>query len=129
MDLVIHSKIQRMIQMSNYWSDRLRTQMDILYDKTSQEIQEQLANYYKAQVTSSYGTTAQMYTIAMDMTKTYGITVLNPNTKNVQSCANSGNNTEAKKLLLEILLKFVIKLLFVISSFSYEITEGIKLYP
>ena len=56
------------------------------------------ANYYKSQVTKSYGTDTQMYTIAMDMTKTYGVTVLNPNATNIQKCASSGNNTEAKKL-------------------------------
>ena len=50
-----------MIQMSNYWSDRLRTQMDILYDKTSQEVQEQLANYYKAQLQESLKDISDLY--------------------------------------------------------------------
>ena len=46
------------------------------------------ANYYKQQVAKAYGTSAKVFTIAMDLTTQYGKTVLNPNNTNVRKCEN-----------------------------------------
>lgn len=46
------------------------------------------ANYFKQQVAKAYGTSAKVFTIAMDLTTQYGKTVLNPNNTNVRSCQN-----------------------------------------
>ena len=46
------------------------------------------ANYYKQQVAKAYGTSAKVFTIAMDLTTQYGKTVLNPNDKNIGNCEN-----------------------------------------
>lgn len=46
------------------------------------------ANYYKQQVAKAYGTSAKVFTIAMDLTTQYGKTVLNPNDKNIGKCQN-----------------------------------------
>ena len=46
------------------------------------------ANYYKQQVAKAYGTSAKVFTIAMDLTTQYGKTVLNPNNTNVKKCEN-----------------------------------------
>ena len=46
------------------------------------------ANYYKQQVAKAYGTSAKVFTIAMDLTTHYGKTVLNPNDKNIGNCQN-----------------------------------------
>ena len=46
------------------------------------------ANYYKQQVAKAYGTSAKVFTIAMDLTTQYGKTVLNPNNTNVRKCKN-----------------------------------------
>ncbi len=46
------------------------------------------ANYYKQQVTKSYGKEAKMFTIAMDLGTHFGKTVLNPTSGNVNSCNN-----------------------------------------
>ncbi len=46
------------------------------------------ANYFKQQVAKAYGTSAKVFTIAMDLTTHYGKTVLNPNDKNIGNCQN-----------------------------------------
>ena len=46
------------------------------------------ANYFKQQVAKAYGTSAKVFTIAMDLTTQYGKTVLNPNNTNVRKCEN-----------------------------------------
>ena len=46
------------------------------------------ANHYKQQVAKAYGTSAKVFTIAMDLTTQYGKTVLNPNNTNVRKCEN-----------------------------------------
>ena len=61
------------------------------------------ANYYKQQVAKAYGTSAKVFTIAMDLTTQYGKTVLNPNNTNVGSCENwietdTRNQIEDKKI-------------------------------
>lgn len=43
------------------------------------------ANYYKGAVSTAYGRTAKMFTIAMDLDTHYGDTVLNPTSGNVSS--------------------------------------------
>ena len=48
------------------------------------------ANYYKNQVSTTYGKTAKMYTIGMDMSGIYGKSVLNPTINNITNlCKNS----------------------------------------
>ena len=61
------------------------------------------ANYYKQQVAKAYGTSAKVFTIAMDLTTQYGKTVLNPNDKNIGNCQNwietdTRNQIEDKKI-------------------------------
>ena len=61
------------------------------------------ANYYKQQVAKAYGTSAKVFTIAMDLTTQYGKTVLNPNDKNIRNCQNwietdTRNQIEDKKI-------------------------------
>ena len=61
------------------------------------------ANYFKQQVAKAYGTSAKVFTIAMDLTTQYGKTVLNPNNTNVGSCENwietdTRNQIEDKKI-------------------------------
>ena len=61
------------------------------------------ANYYKQQVAKAYGTSAKVFTIAMDLTTQYGKTVLNPNNTNVRKCENwretdTRNQIEDKKI-------------------------------
>ena len=61
------------------------------------------ANYFKQQVAKAYGTSAKVFTIAMDLTTQYGKTVLNPNDKNIGNCQNwietdTRNQIEDKKI-------------------------------
>lgn len=61
------------------------------------------ANYYKAQVSNSYGTTAKMHTIGMGISATgdkdlYARTTLNPNSTNVNACSNKNQRSKEYEL-------------------------------
>ena len=89
------------------------------------------ANYFKQQVAKAYGTSAKVFTIAMDLTTHYGKTVLNPNNINVGSCKdckekdpkNAIEDKEISKKLYKYLNNFKQDIMV---SCSVRVTEDYK---